>query len=421
MISCSGLISMYSAFVAFTHAPSHNMSYQTIAARAEYLQEAANVLTPTDAPGQRADTGGESALHIAARQGHADVVEFLVDEMNADLECHTSSGDTPLIIAAEEGHGDVIDFLLSRDVDVTATTNAGKSALYVACEQGQIDVIQMLVDGGCIVNQPTMRNKIAIYCAAEQGNKEIVKILLQYSTKKDLFAETTYGTTPLFIAQKAGFGSIKDMMVSFCEEWDKKSGKRVAGRRVSASLAVRPTTPRFSHDLDYDDDINRKRRGDVKERKVWTEEAARNLGTTYKRSRNRNSDSNGDLASTSSSTGSNGDADTAGDARGAAAAAAASASASSGGPVLAPRDQNRVRPGAGMTGASSVAQAAAIRIRNAQAAAEKQSKEAARERARRDAQRAAEEAELEEGTFALCLLACLVKEKRQKRRMIAGN
>ena len=44
---------------------------------------------------------------------------------------------------------------------------------------------------------------------------EIVKLLLPHSTKDDLFFETTYGTTPLFIANKQGNAQIKDLLMQF--------------------------------------------------------------------------------------------------------------------------------------------------------------------------------------------------------------
>ena len=137
-------------------------------ARKEYLIERCNAATPNDLPGQRADSGGETALHIACRQGRQEAVEFLVTKMDADVDAQTGAGNTPLIIAAEEGYEKIISFLLKCEVDCTLTTNAGKTALYCACERGQVDVVDLLIEGGCIVNQPTMRNKIPIYCVAEQ-------------------------------------------------------------------------------------------------------------------------------------------------------------------------------------------------------------------------------------------------------------
>ena len=62
----------------------------------------------------------------------------------------------------------------------------------------------MLLEGGSDPSQQTCRKKIALYTAAEQGNVELVKLLLPFTKKADLFVETTYGTTPLFIATKSG-------------------------------------------------------------------------------------------------------------------------------------------------------------------------------------------------------------------------
>ena len=149
------------------------------------------------------DEGGETALHRACERGHTDMIRMLL-EMNCDLECKTGQGRTPLIIASEEGHLEAVEILLEKGADARATTNAGKSALYNACERGFVSVAAALLKYGADPSQMTSREKVPLYTAAEQGNVEMVKALLPYSKRADLFVETTYGTTPLFIATRSG-------------------------------------------------------------------------------------------------------------------------------------------------------------------------------------------------------------------------
>ena len=166
-------------------------------------------------------------------------------ERNCDVNQATKDGRTPLIVASEEGHETLVEYLIKGGADCRAVTKAGKTALYNACERGHVNIASMLLEGGSDPSQQTCRKKIALYTAAEQGNVELVKVLLPFTKKADLFVETTYGTTPLFIATKSGSAEVKDLLVAFCSRGEKPKRKK-----VTASLAKAPSTPRFMTDVD---------------------------------------------------------------------------------------------------------------------------------------------------------------------------
>jgi len=60
---------------------------------------------------------GQTALMWAAAEGHADVVQMLI-EVGADYHLRLASGFTPLLFAVREGHSDVVRTLLKAGVDV---------------------------------------------------------------------------------------------------------------------------------------------------------------------------------------------------------------------------------------------------------------------------------------------------------------
>ena len=57
------------------------------------------------------DDDGFTALHLAAGAGHLDVVEYLVEELGADVAATNDAGDTALDVAAAEGHTAVVAYL----------------------------------------------------------------------------------------------------------------------------------------------------------------------------------------------------------------------------------------------------------------------------------------------------------------------
>lgn len=98
----------------------------------------------------RVNSQGEMPLHIAARAGHAGIVQALfdfVDRQNNDIESGRFSRemlggknvevDTALHVAVRNGHLDVVKLLLEKDPTFSYRPNkAEETPLYLAGEKG---------------------------------------------------------------------------------------------------------------------------------------------------------------------------------------------------------------------------------------------------------------------------------------------
>jgi ankyrin repeat protein len=65
------------------------------------------------------DKEGYTALHHAAREGHAGIVRYLVSR-GADLEAGSGCGTRPLHLAALNGNYEVVAFLMEQGADINA-------------------------------------------------------------------------------------------------------------------------------------------------------------------------------------------------------------------------------------------------------------------------------------------------------------
>ncbi|MDE2876509.1 MAG: ankyrin repeat domain-containing protein [Gemmatimonadota bacterium] len=74
--------------------------------------------------------GGLSAIHLAAREGHAATVAALLDgSVPIDLPS-AADNTTPMLVAAINGHFDLVAELLARGADPNAASDAGATPLY---------------------------------------------------------------------------------------------------------------------------------------------------------------------------------------------------------------------------------------------------------------------------------------------------
>lgn len=89
------------------------------------------------------DNEKRSALQSAAWQGHAKVVQFLIDNgTHVDHTCN--QGATALGIAAQEGHIDVVQILLEHGADPNHADQFGRTAMRVAAKGGHTMIIKLL-------------------------------------------------------------------------------------------------------------------------------------------------------------------------------------------------------------------------------------------------------------------------------------
>lgn len=92
------------------------------------------------------DSSGYTALHYAARSGHRQICEMLLDH-GANVNAMTRSGGaTPLHRAAYQGHVQVTQLFVQRGADVTLRDSDGMTALHKAAERSKVAICRLLVE-----------------------------------------------------------------------------------------------------------------------------------------------------------------------------------------------------------------------------------------------------------------------------------
>lgn len=93
--------------------------------------------------------GNSTALHMAAANGHADVVAFLLGHIDRDaVNRRNEGGNTALHWASLNGHISAVELLLKAGADPKALNNAGRDPLHEAESKGLEIIASMLVRSG---------------------------------------------------------------------------------------------------------------------------------------------------------------------------------------------------------------------------------------------------------------------------------
>jgi len=112
------------------------------------LAEVTRLLASGEDP-NGADDYQLTALHGAAKKGHARIVSLLLRHgAKVNASATALHGETPLHYASKYGHAQVARMLLDCGADATAATQDGRTALQYAREKGHAHVARVLAGAG---------------------------------------------------------------------------------------------------------------------------------------------------------------------------------------------------------------------------------------------------------------------------------
>ncbi|XP_065349814.1 uncharacterized protein LOC135945834 [Cloeon dipterum] len=97
------------------------------------------------------DKSNSLHLAIAKKEYSFEVIHWLVEEINFDVDSTNEKGETALLIASMKNRLDVVHFLLDKNADVSKRNQKGQTALHHAVQSGSLELVRSLLDHGADV------------------------------------------------------------------------------------------------------------------------------------------------------------------------------------------------------------------------------------------------------------------------------
>ena len=146
-------------------------------------------------------TSGLTSLHIAAREGRGQAVAALMRREALLGVLTIQTRDTALLIAARGGHDDIVKMLLMRGgkTHVNQANVRGEFPLLVAAKFGHYYTVDELVEAGANVNQVNDQDGTnALFHAVTKDHRYVALLLL--NSGSDTYVDNFDGTSLLFLS-----------------------------------------------------------------------------------------------------------------------------------------------------------------------------------------------------------------------------
>ncbi|KAJ8613654.1 hypothetical protein CTAYLR_003139 [Chrysophaeum taylorii] len=162
------------------------------------------VITTASVPtiqGNSGDYDHRTALHIAASEGHVDIIKYLLSR-HADVNCVDRTGGTPLSDAIRHKRREAQKVLRDAGATVQHDDDAAAELCRLASE-GELDELRVLVDNGLDVNLGDYDSRRALHLACCEERLAVVEYLLS-RPEIDVNVVDRFGGTPLEDAIREG-------------------------------------------------------------------------------------------------------------------------------------------------------------------------------------------------------------------------
>ncbi|XP_019195775.1 PREDICTED: ankyrin repeat-containing protein At5g02620-like [Ipomoea nil] len=227
-----------------------NNGYDTfhVAAKQGHLEVLKELLNVFPNLVMTTDSSNSTALHTAAGQGHVEVVNLLLDIDSNLAKIARNNGKTVLHTAARMGHLEVVKSLLSKDPGIGFRMDKkGQTALHMAVKGQNVDiVVELMKPDPKVLSLEDNKGNTALHTATRKGRAQIVGCLVSVEGM-NMNAVNKAGESALDIAEKLESGEISSILRDAGAVHSKDHGKPPTR---SGAKQLKQTVSDIKHDVE---------------------------------------------------------------------------------------------------------------------------------------------------------------------------
>lgn len=183
------------------------------------------------------DPSGQTALQIAAHEGHVGLVQTLL-ALGADANVRDKNGWNALhssCSSASESRLEIArSLIIDGKVDVCAMTNSGASPVHYLLREAYSTneelrpLLQLLLDAGCDVGIQNKYGETPLHQAVARGNLHSVRLLVELGA--DVNVKMKSGETALHVSIRCGFPAVATELLEHGADITERTGEGLSAR-----------------------------------------------------------------------------------------------------------------------------------------------------------------------------------------------
>lgn len=225
------------------------------------------------------DSSNTSPLYSAAVQDHLEVVKAILDTDGSVARIVRKNGKTALHTVARYGRLDIVRLLVERDPTIVSIKDKkGQTALHMAAKGQDPSIIEELLLADCsVLNERDKKGNTAVHIATRKCRSQIVCFLLSY-TSIEVNAINNQQETAMDLASKLQYGEsaleIREALIEAGGTYARNVGK------MDAAMELKRTVSDIKHEVQsqliQNEKTNKRVSGIAKELKKLHREAVQN-------------------------------------------------------------------------------------------------------------------------------------------------
>ncbi|RWS13798.1 ankyrin repeat domain-containing protein 6-like protein, partial [Dinothrombium tinctorium] len=188
------------------------------------------------------DIHGNTALHEAAWKGYSHTVEVLCKH-KANLHLKNKGGFSPLHLVCQQGHNQSCRVLLLHGCEPDLKNNYGDSPLHTAARYGHAGVVRILISAFCNINDVNKNGDSSLHISSAMGRRKLTKILLEHGCDPAL--KNKQGETAMDIALRKSFKEVQDILANPPPLVDRESCSKSNKRGKESSLGSKDSSTKL--------------------------------------------------------------------------------------------------------------------------------------------------------------------------------